>query len=89
MQEPSPCLRLRPISLWLFPRDGIFKGKSLMLELVLQSISVTNQTPQHASVVLCDGVPEVSPNRASFEYFPIETSLAAFMNVQGQYQDPV
>jgi len=33
-------------------------------------------------------MPDVSLNPASFDYFPFETSLAAFEIFQGQYQEP-
>jgi hypothetical protein len=83
MQEPSPCLCPNPISIWQLARDAICRGKSLQLELAWQSLSVTNWAPQWASAVLCDCLPEVSPNPASFDYFPVESSLAAFVIVQG------
>jgi hypothetical protein len=85
-QEPSPCLCPNPISTWQLARKTICRGKRLRVELASQSLSVKNWALRRASAVLCDCLPEVSPNPASFDYFPVKTSLAAFVIVQGQYQ---
>jgi len=39
-------------------------------------------------MILCDCLPEVAPNQASFDYFPVEISLAAHGIVWGPYQEP-
>jgi hypothetical protein len=61
-QEMSPCLCPIPISIWSIARDAICRGKSLQAELASQSLSVTNRELWRTSAVLCDCLPEVSPN---------------------------
>jgi len=54
----------------------------------LRSLLVTNMAPWQALAVLWDCLPEDSPNPASFDKFPVETLLAAFVIVRGPYHAP-
>jgi len=86
-QEPSPCLHPNPISILKLASDAIRWGKCSRVELASQSPSVTNRALRRAWEILCDCLPEVSLIQASLDYFPVETSLAAFGIVQGWYHE--
>jgi hypothetical protein len=72
----------------LIRSERYMEGKSLRVKLPSQSLSVRNLAPRRASEILCDYLPEVSPNPASFDNFPVEMSLAAFGIVWGRYRQP-
>jgi len=87
MQEPAPCLRPDPISIWYWASNTIRWGKCSRIELVSQYPFVTNQTTHRAREILCDCLHEVPLNPSSFGYFPVEMSLAAFGITQGRYEE--
>jgi len=87
-RKPSPHLRPNPISIsWLF-RDAIHWGTCSRDKLASRSPLETNRALRRRWQILCDCLPEVSPNPASFHYFPVKISLAAFLIVWGRYQEP-
>jgi len=67
---------------------AICMATRIRVELASISPSVTNWTWRRPSEILCHCLREVCLNRASLDYFPVETSLAAFVIVRGWYQDP-
>ena len=85
-QEPSPCLRQNTISIWLLVWDAACRGHSLWVQHALISESLTNLALGRVGGKECLCVSGVSAIQASFDYSPVEESLAAFAIFWGRYQ---
>jgi len=86
-QEPSPCLRPKPISIWWLASEVSCRGKSLQVDQASLSAKVTNRTLHRAQDEVYSCSTAASRNPASHDYVLVRKSRAVFAIFWGQCQD--
>jgi len=86
MQWPSRFLFRSPIAVWYEATDAICRGNRVQVQQSANSDSVLNRAAGLAGETLCVYMAVIRLNQASFDYFLVQMSHAAFAIVQGQYQ---
>ena len=86
-QDPSPRLCLNPISIWWLAGEAILRGKSLQVQQASLSGKITNEALPWVQGRVYSFSTAVSQNLASYDYFLLRKSLAAFAIFWGQCRD--
>jgi len=84
--DPSSYLGPNLIPIGWLVREAIRRGKTLHVQHTSLSWSVTNWAPCRVGGMLCICVTVLSQNQATYNYFPVEKSHAAFAIFWVQYQ---